>query len=220
MLFVSFYYPDSNGIVHYKKGESSFGGHAILIRGWKIIDDKFHWVVDNSWGTENWTKNGSCYLPEEYPWQDQATVYVDNYHEMKFKESLKIIDGKEYFSTGDLVQFDEDNFFYVVGRIKDMYISGGENVYPGEIEKIAVTIPDVHDAVVVAVKDERWGEVGHIFLKTEQSYDLNFIKEFFNDKLSRYKHPHHVTCLKDFPVLANGKVDRKKLFELANNSVR
>lgn len=140
--------------------------------------------------------------------------------EMKFKESLKIIDGKEYFSTGDLVQFDEDNFFYVVGRIKDMYISGGENVYPGEIEKIAVTIPDVHDAVVVAVKDERWGEVGHIFLKTEQSYELNFIKEFFNEKLSRYKHPHYVTCLKDFPVLANGKVDRKKLFELANNSVR
>lgn len=85
-VYNSFYYPDSNGIVHYKKGESSFGGHAILIRGWKIIDDKFHWVVDNSWGTENWTKNGSCYLPEEYPWQDQATVYVDNYHEMKFKE--------------------------------------------------------------------------------------------------------------------------------------
>lgn len=136
--------------------------------------------------------------------------------EKKYRESLKTIDGKDFFSTGDLVQFDEENFFYVVGRIKDMYISGGENVYPGEIEKVAVTLPDVHDAVVVAVKDERWGEVGHIYLKTDKTIDLSAIKEFFNDKLSRYKHPHYVTCLKEFPVLANGKVDRKKLFEMAN----
>ena len=56
-----------------------------------------------------------------------------------------------------------------------------------------------------------------IYLKTEKTIDLSAIKEFFNDKLSRYKHPHYVTCLKEFPVLANGKVDRKKLFEMANS---
>ena len=129
----------------------------------------------------------------------------------KFNATLKEINGKKYFCTGDLVQFDDDGFFYVVGRIKDMYISGGENVYPGEVEKIAVTYPNVNDAVVVAVKDERWGEVGHIFLKTDDHIELADLKLFFNDKLSRYKHPHFVTCMKEFPVLANGKVDRKKL---------
>lgn len=133
----------------------------------------------------------------------------------KFEASLKEVAGKKYFSTGDLVQYDQDGFFYVVGRIKDMYISGGENVYPGEIEKVAVTYPHVQDAVVIAVKDERWGEVGHIFLKTDQNIVLSELKEYFNDKLSRYKHPHHVTCLKEFPVLANGKVDRKKMQAMA-----
>ncbi len=134
----------------------------------------------------------------------------------KFEESLKTIDGKKYFATGDLVQFDNEGFYYVVGRIKDMYISGGENVYPGEIEKLAVTIPQVQDAVVVAVKDSRWGEVGHIFLKTDREITLQELKNYFDEKLSRYKYPHYVTCLADFPVLANGKVDRKKMQNMAN----
>lgn len=133
----------------------------------------------------------------------------------KFEASLKVVNGKKYFATGDLVQFDQDGFFFVVGRIKDMYISGGENVYPGEVEKVAVTYSHVQDAVVVAVKDERWGEVGHIFLKTDHIITLPDLKNFFNDKLSRYKHPHYVTCMKEFPVLANGKIDRKKLQMLA-----
>lgn len=133
----------------------------------------------------------------------------------KFEASLKVVNGKKYFATGDLVQFDQDGFFFVVGRIKDMYISGGENVYPGEVEKVAVTYPHVQDAVVVAVKDERWGEVGHVFLKTDHIITLPDLKNYFNDRLSRYKHPHYVTCMKEFPVLANGKVDRKKLQMLA-----
>lgn len=131
----------------------------------------------------------------------------------KFEASLKKINGKKYFATGDLVQFDQDGFFYVVGRIKDMYISGGENVYPGEVEKVAVTYPSVQDAVVIAVKDDRWGEVGHIFLKTDSVITLEALKEFLNNKLSRYKHPQYITCLSVFPVLANGKVDRKKMQE-------
>ncbi len=124
-----------------------------------------------------------------------------------FAETFK--DG--YFYTGDLVRKDQDGFFFVVGRIKDMYISGGENVYPGEVEKQITTHQDILEAVVVAVPSEKWGEVGFAFLKTEKNISVEVLRIFLNPLLSRYKHPHFVKCLKDFPLLPNGKVDRKIL---------
>jgi fatty-acyl-CoA synthase len=132
-----------------------------------------------------------------------------------FKETCK----GEYFSTGDLVRFDEDGFYFVVGRIKDMYISGGENVYPGEVEKQMTTYPDVHEAVVVAVPSTKWGEVGFAFLRSEKEVSVEDLRNFLNPLLSRYKHPHFVKCLKEFPLLPNGKVDRKELKKLAQTLV-
>ncbi len=120
-----------------------------------------------------------------------------------------------YFHTGDLVRFDEDGFYYVVGRIKDMYISGGENVFPGEVEKQITEHHDISEAVVVAVSSPKWGEVGYAFLKTEANISIEVLREFLNTRLSRYKHPHFVKCLKELPLLPNGKVDRKKLKALA-----
>ncbi|MBY0413887.1 MAG: AMP-binding protein [Bdellovibrionales bacterium] len=118
----------------------------------------------------------------------------------------------DFFYSGDLVRFDEDGFFYVVGRIKDMYISGGENVYPGEVEKQITTHQDIAEAVVVSVPSEKWGEVGFAFLKTNgMNITTEALREYLNPLLSRYKHPHFVLCKKDFPLLPNGKVDRKNL---------
>lgn len=124
-----------------------------------------------------------------------------------FEETFK----EGYFHTGDLVKFDQDGFYYVVGRIKDMYISGGENVYPGEVEKHITSHEKISEAVVVAVADEKWGEVGFAFLKTEEKMTVAELRDFLNTRLSRYKHPHYVHCLKSFPLLPNGKVDRKAL---------
>ncbi len=124
-----------------------------------------------------------------------------------FKETCK--DG--YFYTGDLVKYDEEGFFYVVGRIKDMYISGGENVYPGEVEKQITSHHDIAEAVVVAVPSQKWGEVGFAFLKTDKEISTEELRGFLNPLLSRYKHPQFVKCLKTFPLLPNGKVDRKIL---------
>lgn len=124
-----------------------------------------------------------------------------------FKDTCK--DG--YFYTGDLVKFDDDGFFYVVGRIKDMYISGGENVYPGEVEKQITSHHDIAEAVVVSVPSEKWGEVGFAFLKTEKEISVTELRDFLNPLLSRYKHPQHLKCLRTFPLLPNGKVDRKWL---------
>ncbi|MDO9183321.1 MAG: hypothetical protein Q7U04_12985, partial [Bacteriovorax sp.] len=101
------------------------------------------------------------------------------------------------------------------GRIKDMYISGGENVYPGEVEKQITAHIDISEAVVVAVPSEKWSEVGFAFLKTDKEIGVEELRDFLNPLLSRYKHPHFVKCLKEFPLLPNGKVDRKKLLSLA-----
>jgi len=132
--------------------------------------------------------------------------------EQRYLDSLD--DG--FFKTGDLVKYDEEGFFYVVGRIKDMYISGGENVYPGEVEKQLVSIEGIDDAVVVPVNCDKWGEIGLAYLKTDQSkFTLEMIRNFLKDKLSRYKHPHFVECLEEFPLLANGKVNRVELRDRA-----
>jgi fatty-acyl-CoA synthase len=132
--------------------------------------------------------------------------------EAKF-ESCKT-DG--YLRTGDLVKCDEEGFFFVVGRKKDMYITGGENVFPGEVEKQLLEHNKISDAVVVSVPCDKWGEVGHAFLRTdEKCFMLSDVREFLADKLSRYKHPQSIHCLLKFPLLANGKVDRVSLKNIA-----
>ncbi len=124
-----------------------------------------------------------------------------------------------FFHTGDLMRRDEQGFYYVVGRKKDMYISGGENVYPGEVQRKLLLHPDIGDALVFAVPDQHWGEVGFAFLRTEIDLELIALREFLNPLLSRYKHPHHVCCLAEFPVLANGKLDRAALTLKAQEQV-
>ena len=87
-VFRNFYYPNDKGIVQYQKGQRSLGGHSVTLIGWAEIDDHFYWILQNSWG-KDWGVDGCCYLPEEYPWQDEAYAYVDNYDEMKFEEYRK-----------------------------------------------------------------------------------------------------------------------------------
>lgn len=131
-----------------------------------------------------------------------------------FKNSL--FDG--YFRTGDLVSFDDEGFFYVTGRLKDMYISGGENVYPGEVEKACLQLPEVFEAVVVAVDDDLWGEVGYAFFRGTGKFTSNDLKEMLKNELSGYKRPHYLEWIEEFPLLANGKIDRMSLQLKARNN--
>jgi fatty-acyl-CoA synthase len=126
----------------------------------------------------------------------------------------------EFFKTGDLVKFDEDGFYYVVGRSKEMYISGGENVYPGEVEKVINELDGVQDAYVVPVSDIKWGEVGFLYLRSDQKYNLKELREYLNPLLSRYKHPHHIEYVEEFPLLANGKINKQLLKEQAQNLIQ
>lgn len=118
-----------------------------------------------------------------------------------------------WLRTGDLVKRDSEDYYYVVGRIKDMYISGGENVYPAEIEKVMSTHPDIDEVAVLGVKDPQWGEVGKAFIvpKKTGSLSLENIQTFCGEHLARYKIPKKFEFLSELPKGSSGKILKKEL---------
>ncbi|MBC7741125.1 MAG: AMP-binding protein, partial [Bdellovibrionaceae bacterium] len=119
-----------------------------------------------------------------------------------------------WLKTGDLVYFDDENYFYVVGRKKDMYKSGGENVYPAEIEQVLQQLDWVQEAAVIGVKDEQWGEVGHAYIVTKNnSFDETAIRAHCAENLAKFKNPKYFTMLKELPKGDSGKILKRKLLE-------
>ena len=120
------------------------------------------------------------------------------------------IDRDGWLHSGDVGRRDADGYYYVVDRIKDMYISGGENVYPAEVEAALTNHAAVLEAAVIGVPDERWGEVGHavIRLRPGASCDAEEIRTFARTRLAAYKVPRHVTVVEDYPRTAAGKVQK------------
>lgn len=116
------------------------------------------------------------------------------------------VDG--WFRTGDIGSRDADGFYYVEDRLKDMYISGGENVYPAEIENILYELEELREAAVIGVPDERWGETGCavVVLKEPGSMTADAILAHCRPKLARFKHPTHVVFVDELPRNATGKV--------------
>ncbi|MEO0787777.1 MAG: long-chain fatty acid--CoA ligase [Bacteroidota bacterium] len=121
------------------------------------------------------------------------------------------IDG--WFRTGDLVREDEEGYLYVVDRIKNMFISGGENVYPAEVERILLSHQAIVEAAVVGLPDDRWGEVGCAFLVLTPETELSHseVINFCLSKLAKFKVPKHIKLLKELPKNDTGKIDRKAL---------
>jgi fatty-acyl-CoA synthase len=118
-----------------------------------------------------------------------------------------------WLNTGDLARMDEDMYFYLVDRAKDMYISGGENVYPAEVEKALREHPAIEDIAIIGVPDEVWGEVGHAFVIVKQGFTLQAeeVISFCEGRLARYKWPKQVTFSGDFPRTSLGKVRKGML---------
>ncbi|MGB5656368.1 MAG: long-chain fatty acid--CoA ligase [Acidimicrobiia bacterium] len=116
-----------------------------------------------------------------------------------------------WLHTGDVATRDADGCFRILGRSKDMFISGGENVYPAEVESAITAYPTVSEAAVVGVSDETWGEVGRAFLVVEDNFDQAGLTAFLNDRLARYKLPRSFVVLDEIPLTAIGKIDKKLL---------
>ena len=112
--------------------------------------------------------------------------------------------------TGDLARMDEDGYIYIIDREKDMYISGGENIYPAEIEKILFAHPKIFDAGIVGVPDEKWGEVGKVFIVIKDGETMNEIEvqEFLKGKVAKYKIPKYVEFVRELPKTPSGKIQK------------
>ncbi len=126
-------------------------------------------------------------------------------------------DPQGWLHTGDLARRDAEGFFTVAGRRKDMFISGGENVYPLEIETALLAHPAVALAAVVGAPDPRWGEVGHAFVVARQGEapDGEALLAHLRGRLARYKVPRRVTVLAAMPLTAAGKIQKADLRRLA-----
>lgn len=117
-----------------------------------------------------------------------------------------------YFRTGDLVEVDEEGFYFIVGRVKDMYISGGENVYPAEVERVLADHPDIIAAAVIGIADERWGEVGKAYVESRAAaFRVEEIRAWAKTKLANYKIPKHFVVVDALPRNASGKVQKHLL---------
>jgi fatty-acyl-CoA synthase len=118
-----------------------------------------------------------------------------------------------WFHTGDIGYLDEDGFLFIVDRLKDMFISGGENVYPAEIESALFAHPDVNEAAVVATADEKWGEVGHAFVvpAPQTSPTANELRAFLTERLAKYKVPKFFDIVDSLPRTGSGKVHKVSL---------
>jgi fatty-acyl-CoA synthase len=123
------------------------------------------------------------------------------------------VDDGGYFHTGDLAHYDEEGYFYIVDRKKDMFLSGGENVYPAEIEKVIYQHPAVLMCAVIGLPDPKWGEVGKacVVLKSEESLTEDALLEFMAERLAKYKVPKTVVFMEALPVSAAGKILKREL---------
>ena len=123
------------------------------------------------------------------------------------------VDG--WFKTGDIASIDDEGFITLRDRAKDMYISGGENVYPAEIESALLEISGILEAAVIGVPDERWGEVGRAFVVVAPgtTHDLDSINAKLDGRLARYKLPRSVVVIETMPRNTTGKLLKQELRE-------
>ena len=131
------------------------------------------------------------------------------------ENTAKSIDAARYMHTGDIAIMDAEGYVNISGRIKDMVIRGGENVYPREIEEFLYTHPGVKDVAVIGVPDEKYGEelCAWIIPQPETSVDLVSIQEFCKGKIAHYKIPRYVKIVEVFPMTVTGKVQKFKMRE-------
>ena len=170
-------------------------GLALMAIQTRIVDDAGNDVAQGETG-ELWVKGPS--VTAGYWNQPELTAAA--FHE-------------GWFKTGDAALQDEDGFFYLVDRKKDMYISGGENVYPAEVERVLAELTDIGECAVIGVADERWGEVGCAFVipKPGVSLDPDAIIAHCRARLAKFKVPASVVVTDLIPRTASGKVQKHLL---------
>ena len=141
---------------------------------------------------------------------------MKGYYKMAEK-TKEVIDEDGWLHSGDLATCDEEGYYSIVGRIKDMIIRGGENIYPREIEEFIHPIDGVIDVQVVGIPDEKYGEIIGAFIIKEEGSQLTSedIRDYALNKIARYKVPKHIFFVQEFPLTASGKIMKFKLRDQA-----
>ncbi|MEI7815233.1 MAG: AMP-binding protein [Coriobacteriia bacterium] len=131
------------------------------------------------------------------------------------------VDPEGWLHSGDIGTVDVDGYYRITGRIKDMIIRGGENIYPREIEEFLYTMPGVEDAQVVGVPDAKYGEVVGAFIRCKAGVDITEgdVQEFARARMARYKAPKFVFFVDEYPMTASGKIQKFKLRDMAKESL-
>lgn len=165
-------------------------GKSLMHSTIRIVDESGQTCAPNVPG-EIWFK-GACVTP--------------GYWRRPEANAESFVDG--WFRSGDIGRMDEEGFIYIDDRIKDMYISGGENVYPAEIENLIYQMPQIAEVAVIGVKDSKFGETGCavVVLKPECELCIADVTAHIGDKLGKYKWPKHIHVMVELPRNATGKV--------------
>ena len=184
-----------------KKGSIGFPNYYIET---KIVNDAGKECQPNEVG-ELWLK---------------SPVVTPGYWNKPNETKTAITDG--WFHTGDMVKADGEDYVYVVDRKKNMFISGGENVYPAEVEAFIVTHPQVKEVAVIGIPDERWGEVGKAFIVQIPNSKLtdDDIINYCKGKLAKYKIPKYASFLEELPRNEAGKINKMDLIKIHHNKTK
>ncbi|HAE53731.1 MAG TPA: hypothetical protein DCG25_02075 [Acidimicrobiaceae bacterium] len=137
------------------------------------------------------------------------------YHGLPEANAERLTDG--WYHTGDLMHRDEDGWYFFVGRVDDMFVCAGENIYPDAVEQMLEHHPSVHQAVVVPVRDELKGQLPAVFIRSEAGVQINAddIKEYALKNGPAYAHPRHVWFVDEIPLASTAKIDRTQLIKNA-----
>jgi fatty-acyl-CoA synthase len=128
----------------------------------------------------------------------------------------QVLDRDGWFHTGDLARIDDEGYYWIVGRSKDVIISGGENIYPAELENVMADCPAIAESAVVGVADAKWGEAACavVVRRPGAAIDETAVLALFKDRLARYKHPRRVVFADALPKNALGKIQKHELKKL------
>ena len=148
--------------------------------------------------------------------QTRSTMVMKGYFNMP-EATADAIDADGWLHTGDLATVDEDGYYKITGRLKDMIIRGGENIYPREIEEFLYTHPQIDDVQVVGVPDERFGEevMAWVRLKPNADATEESVRDFCRGRIAHYKVPRYVKFTDEFPMTVTGKIQKFRMREMA-----
>lgn len=175
--------------------------------------------LGHPWPDVEWRLAGGA-SPDDGVFELRSPALMPGYLNLDRVTAERVRDG--WYTTGDLMRRDADGFFYFVGRADDMFVCGGENIYPGEVEKLLERHPDIAQAAVVPVADEIKGQIPVAFVVATPGHTVSEddVKRYALEHGPAYAHPRAVVPVAEIPVAGTHKVDRRRLVDEATRLMR